>query len=61
MTKYQRRVKVKCHLCKGESVATMRFGEDSKNPDDFELDCPKCDNWETGSLPAQSFDVGEEV
>lgn len=51
------RVKVVCHQCKEQSITQLLWGEDGKYPEDFELECPKCDNWESGQLPTQSFDI----
>ena len=52
-------VNVLCHVCNVETETEITFGEDAEHPEDFFLQCPSCDNTESGSLPAQTFDIHE--
>lgn len=58
---YTRKVTVLCHACKKESSTQLIFGENKKNPDDFSVNCPKCNNWEVGVLPTQNFNILAEL
>jgi hypothetical protein len=53
---YADKVTVKCGVCKNVVNTEMRYGLNLKYEDDFEIKCPKCDNFETGTPPLQSFD-----
>jgi hypothetical protein len=50
-----------CHLCHTEHETELAFGEDRKYPEDFAIECgnPECNNCESGSLPAQTFNIIE--
>ena len=50
-------INVLCQVCNVESRTTITFGDDTEHPEDFFLRCPNCDNTESGSLPAQTFDT----
>ena len=52
-----RRVEVKCHVCKRNSITNLTLGTIKDHPEDFEIRCNNCDNWELGSLPLQGFEV----
>jgi len=52
-------VNVLCQVCNVESRTIITFGEDAEHPEDFFLWCPSCNNTESGSLPAQTFDIHE--
>jgi len=52
-----RRAEVKCHVCKSNSITNLTLGTIKDRPEDFEIRCNNCDNWESGSFPLQSFEV----
>lgn len=42
--------KVTCLECRTTDDMTFIFGADERYPDDFEINCTRCDNWESGTL-----------
>lgn len=42
--------KTTCLACDTTDEMTFVFGADERYPDDFEINCTRCDNWESGTL-----------
>lgn len=42
--------KTTCLVCETTDEMTFVFGMDKRHSDDFEVNCTRCDNWESGTL-----------
>ena len=42
--------KTTCLACDTTDEMTFVFGTDERYPDDVEINCTRCDNWESGTL-----------
>lgn len=42
--------KTTCLVCDTTDEMTFVFGADERYPDDVEINCTHCDNWESGTL-----------
>jgi hypothetical protein len=53
-------VTVKCVVCNKTNRTIMRYGLYVKFPDDYDINCPTCDNSESGNGHLQSFILIED-
>lgn len=53
-------VMIFCKSCKKESKSRLAVkGLDDSLEVVYYTECPKCDNWESGDIPFQGFDILE--